>query len=398
MVEDREDRVTAPVGGSGGDGSLSRRRLVRLTAAGVAGLAATASVAGVLAQGTTPEPEPEPDPEADPEAEETEAAEDGTPAAGGTPVGSAGELTVYSGRNEELIGGLVPQIESGTGVDLSVRYASTGELAATILDEGENTPAGLFLAQDAGALGLLAQEGRFRPLPQELLDRVDPRFRSPDGLWVGVSGRARVLVVNTDLADPATLPASVLELTDPRWRGQVGWAPENASFQSFVTAMRRLLGDDRTRTWLEEMIANEAVGFGDSNGAIVRAVGAGEIAAGLVNHYYLYEVQQEDQTTLPLANHFFAAGDPGALVNVAGVGILADTDQAEQAEVVADFLLREPAQTYFAQETFEYPLIPGVPTAEGLPPLAEIESPDVDLTDLADLAGTRALLAEAGLI
>lgn len=352
---------------------LSRRGVIRLAGAGAAGFA-LAGIAGGAAR-----------------------AQDATPEVG-TPVGDGGALTVYSGRNENLVGPLLEQFGEGTGIDAEVRYASTSELAATLLEEGEETPAGAFFAQDAGALGLLAQEGRFQPLPDELLERVDPRFRSPDGLWVGVSGRARVLVYNTDEVQEADLPASVLDLTDPRWRGQIGWAPENASFQAFVTALRVLEGDDVAREWLEGMLANEPVNFADSNSAVVTAVGNGEVQVGLVNHYYLYAIKEEEGDDFPIANHFFAAGDPGSLVNVAGVGVLTGTENEAAALEFVEFLLGEEAQTYFAEETSEYALLDGIPTAEGLTPLADLESPDLDLSDLADLEGTVALLSDVGVL
>jgi iron(III) transport system substrate-binding protein len=365
--------------------SLTRRGVIRLAGVGAAGLALSGLTGGAaLAQDATPEVEA--DPVADPEAGE------------GTPAGEGGELTIYSGRNENLVGPLLERFGEESGIDAEVRYAGTPELAATLLEEGENTPAGAFFAQDAGALGLLAEEGLLQPLPDELLERVDPRFRSPDGLWVGVSGRARVLVYNTDELEESDLPASVRELTDPRWRGQVGWAPENASFQAFVTAFRVLEGDDAAREWLEGMLANEPVNFADSNSAIVTAVGNGEVQVGLVNHYYLYAIKEEEGEDFPIANHFFAAGDPGSLVNVAGVGVLAGTDDEEQALRFVEFLLDEEAQTYFAEETSEYALIEGIPTAEGLTPLAELESPELDLSDLADLQGTVELLTEVGVL
>jgi iron(III) transport system substrate-binding protein len=308
-----------------------------------------------------------------------------------------GDLTIYSGRNEDLVGELIEDAEEDLGIDVETRYGGTAELAATILEEGDNSPAGLFFAQDAGALGALAREGRLQPLPQELLDRVDPRFRSPDGLWIGTSARARVLAYNRDQLTEADLPASVFDLTDERWKGQIGWAPENGSFQAFVTAMRVLRGEDETRQWLQDMQANEPVLF-EGNAPIVQAIAAGEILVGLVNHYYKYEIQAELGQEIPVENHYFAAGDPGSLINVAGVGVIAGTDQAAAAEAFTAFLLGQEAQTYFAERTFEYPLIPDIPIADGLKPLAEIESPDLDLGDLDDLAGTLALLTEVGLL
>jgi len=315
-----------------------------------------------------------------------------------TPVSRRGAVTVYSGRSENLVGPVFTALDAASGIEIAVRYAGTGELAATLLEEGANSPASAFFAQDAGALGLLAQEGLFAPLPQAILDRVPEVYRSPDGLWVGVTARARVLAYNTELVDEAELPASVLDLTGERWSGTIGWAPENASFQSFVTAFRLIEGDDAARAWLEAMIANGTENFGDSNAAIVRAVGAGEIEAGLVNHYYLFAVGREEGDDFPVANHFFAAGDPGSLVNVAGYGVLAAAPEPELALEVLEGLLSDDGQRYFTDETSEYALVEGVEPLAGLPPLAEIGSPDLDLSDLADLQGTLDLLAEVGLL
>jgi iron(III) transport system substrate-binding protein len=325
----------------------------------------------------------------------TPVAEDAAEADAGT---GTGAFTLYSGRNETLVGPLLEQYAAETGATVEARFGGTGELAATLLEEGENSPASAFLAQDAGALGLLADEGQFQQLPDAVLDLVDPRFRDPDGRWVGVTGRARVLAYNTDALPAEELPASIKDLTDPAWAGRIGWAPENASFQSFITAFRLLEGDDAVRDWLEAMIANETVGFGDSNTSIVQAIGAGEIDAGLVNHYYAYVVGREEGEDFPVANHFFAEGDPGSLINVAGIGILEGAESTDEALAFATYLLSPTAQEYFATETFEYPLAEGVEASEGLVPLGEIGQPDIDLGDLADLRGTLDLLAEVGLL
>lgn len=308
-----------------------------------------------------------------------------------------GEITVYSGRNEDLIGPALAMFQEATGITVNARYGSTAEMAATILEEGDNSPADVFLAQDAGALGAVEEADRFAELPETTLAIVDPRFRSDDGEWVGLTARARVLVYNTDEFTAADLPTSVEDLTDEAWKGKVGWAPTNASFQSFITAFREIKGDDAAQAWLEQMMANETVIF-DGNSAIVRAVAAGEISVGLVNHYYLYEIQAEENETLPIANHFFAAGDVGSLVNVSGIGILTTASNPDGAQQLIDYLLGAEAQTYFAETTFEYPLLAGIPTAEGLVPLEEIQGPDIDLSDLDDLDETLELLAEVGLV
>jgi iron(III) transport system substrate-binding protein len=312
-----------------------------------------------------------------------------------SPVG--GDLIVYSGRNENLVGPIIEQMEGDLGIEIEVRYAGTSELAATVLEEGENSPADVFFSQDAGALGALAKAGMLAVLPEDLLDRVDPRFRSTEGLWVGASGRARVLVYNIDNVDPATLPTSVEALTDEAWAGQVGWAPTNASFQTFITAFRLVKGEDAARAWLEAMRDNGTVTF-EGNADIVRAVAAGELQVGLVNHYYKFEIAAEEGAELPVENHFFAAGDVGSLVNVAGVGILKTAENTEQAEAFVRYLLSEEAQHYFAEQTFEYPLIEDVEPAVELKPLSEIQGPEIDLNDLDDLEGTVELLTEVGVI
>lgn len=317
-----------------------------------------------------------------------------TSAPGATP---EAKLVVYSGRSEELVGPILARFEAATGIETEVRYAGTSELAATILEEGDNSPADVFFSQDGGALGALAAEDRLAPLPADVLDAVDPRFRSADGLWVGVSGRARVLAYDTRELSEADLPASVLDLADPAWKGRLGWVPTNASFQTFVTAMRRQLGDEATKAWLEAVRANEPRAY-EGNSAALQAVAAGEVDAALVNHYYLFQAQREAGDALPVANHFFTGGDPGALVNVAGVGILSTADHPVAADRLVRFLLAEEAQRYFSDETFEYPLVTGIAADDRLPPLETIESPNLDLADLADLAGTLRLMQEAGVL
>jgi iron(III) transport system substrate-binding protein len=347
---------------------VDRRRLALTTAAG----AASSALLGVPLAGL---------------------AQVGTP--GASPV-AGGTLVVYCGRNEELVGALLPDIEVATGLTLDVHYGNTAELAAQILEEGDNSPAGLYFGQDAGALGALAGEGRLAELPAWIQDLVEERFRSPEGLWVGISGRARVLAYNTESVDVAALPASILDLPTTDVGGEIGWAPTNASFQSFVTALRVTEGEDGARSWLEAMVEAGTVTF-DGNDAILQAVGSGELAVGLVNHYYLYQARKETPD-IAAENYFFPGGDLGSMINVAGVGVLAGSGQEEAAFAVTEYLLGRAAQTYFAQETSEYPLASGIPAIEELTPLAEIETPDLDLSDLEDLEGTVALLTEVGLI
>jgi iron(III) transport system substrate-binding protein len=307
-----------------------------------------------------------------------------------------GELVVYSGRTEELVGPILERFSEETGIEVAVRYGDTAEMANLILTEGENSPADLYFAQDAGALGALAGEGLLATLPDDVLGLVEDRFRSPDGQWVGLSGRSRVVAYNTDNVDPADLPDTIFGFTDPEWSGRIGWAPTNGSFQSFVTALRVLEGEDRAREWLEGIQANDPNVYEGNNPAL-EAVIAGEIDVAFINHYYLMQRLAEDPD-VPAANYFVPGGDPGALVNVAGAGILNTADQADAAEQLVEFLLSEEAQTYFAEETKEYPLAAGVEPDPELPPLGEIATPDIDLSDLSDLEGTLELLQDLGIL
>ena len=307
-----------------------------------------------------------------------------------------GTITVYSGRSEELVGPLLEEFTTATGIEVEARYGDTAEMANLILTEGENSPADVFFAQDAGALGAVAQEGLLAPLPDEVLGAVDNRFKSPDGEWVGVSGRARVVAYNTESLTESDLPDSIFGFTDPEWSGRIGWAPTNGSFQSFVTALRELEGDDRAREWLEGIQANEPNVYEGNNPAL-DAVIAGEVDVAFINHYYLMQRLVEDPDATA-ANYFLTDGDPGALVNVAGAGVLDTAPNSEEALVFVDYLLAEEAQQYFAEETKEYPLIEGVEADPNLPSLGEIGTPDIDLSDLSDLEGTLQLLQEVGIL
>jgi iron(III) transport system substrate-binding protein len=312
--------------------------------------------------------------------------------------GGGDRLTVYSGRQEELIAPLLEDFSDQTGIGIDVRYGDSADLALLIDEEGDRSPADVFLSQSPGAVGFLAAGGRLVRLPASVIERVEPRFRSDGGRWVGISGRVRVLVYNTATVNGSDLPQSVFDLTDPRYRGDVGIAPTNASFQDFVTAMRELVGDDRTLAWLEGMEANDAPTYAN-NIAIVEAVGRGEIPFGLVNHYYNEEVLAEDPDA-PSANYLFPNGDVGSLVLVTAAAVL-DTagDRSGDADRLVRFLLSRAAQEFYARETLEYPLAAGVaPVIADLPSLSEIESPRLDLSRLGgQLTRTKELIERSGL-
>jgi iron(III) transport system substrate-binding protein len=307
-------------------------------------------------------------------------------------------LTIYSGRDERFVKPLYDRFMELTGIELRVRYGDSATLAATLLEEGSNSPADIFFAQDAGALGAVAGEGRLQVLPESILRRVPKRFRAPGRRWVGVTGRARVVAYNTDVLSARQLPATIWGYTEPRWKDKVGLPPTNASFQAFVTAMRLRVGDDRTRDWLVALRENGVRSY-PSNSRVLDAVASREIQVGLVNHYYLYQLK-EQRPTAPVANYFLRTRrDPGALINVAGAGIVTGSENRQAAVRFLNFLLSRGIQRFFAQTPgrAEYPLIRGAQPRAGLPPLESIEGAKINLGALGrHLPRTLELLNEVG--
>ena len=303
-----------------------------------------------------------------------------------------GTLTIYSGRSEDLVGPLLDTFEKQSGIEVKVRYGESAELAATIAEEGENSPAEVFFSQDAGALGAVAEAGL---LAQVNSGQVDRRWVGADERWVGTSGRARVVAYSTERVKKTDLPDTIFDFTQPEWKGRIALAPTNASFQAFVSAMRLSAGDKRTQAWLEGIKANDPTLL-DGNSDVVKAINSGEVDVGLVNHYYVYELEAETPG-LKVANHFLKSGDPGSLVNVAGVGALKTGDAGESARLVT-FLLSDEAQAYFAEKTFEYPLTGLTQPPDRLPPLTDLQGPAIELGELGEaLPETTRLIDEVGL-
>jgi iron(III) transport system substrate-binding protein len=306
--------------------------------------------------------------------------------------GGADETVIYSGRTEQLVRPILDRINAEEELQIAVRYGDSAELALLIDSEGEESAADVFYSQSPGATGFLGEQGRLGTLPDDILDQVDERFRSDQGRWVGVTARQRVLVYNTEMVDPETLPDSVFAVTG--MAEDVAVAPANGSFQDFVTAMRLEHGDDETRAWLEAM--NDSPAYAN-NSAIVEAVSRGEVPMGLVNHYYAYRFLDEDPD-LPIANHVFADGDVGSILIPSTISVTASSvDNADALDMVR-FMLSPEAQEYFAQETREYPLAAGVEPPGNIPALDMEQATLIDVDALgAGLSDTLDLIREAGL-
>jgi len=304
---------------------------------------------------------------------------------------SAESITIYSGRSEELISDLLTTFTAETGVEVEVRYGDSAELAAQILEEGQNIRADVYFGQDAGALGALAKEGVTKTLPTDITDLVATEYKSVNGQWVGVSGRGRVFVY--DPAKVSEVPTSYKDLMDPSWKGRIGIAPTNASFQAFITAIRVLEGEQAAIDFLNAMKENGVL-F-EKNSIIMQAIQDGVVDAGIVNHYYWWELAAEiGEENMKPKIAWFKDGDTGNLINVAGVAVLSDNPSAN---VFAKWLLGDTAQKYFVDRTREYSLT-GVPEVQGLKPLKDIKAPAIDLSNLDSLAETLELIRKAGLL
>jgi iron(III) transport system substrate-binding protein len=311
-----------------------------------------------------------------------------------TTAGDAGAVVLYSGRTEELVGPLLSRFEEESGIEVDVRYGSSPEMAATILTEGTDSPADLFYSQDPASLGSIAD--LMAPLPESVLTLAPEQFSDPDGRWVGITARSRVLAFNPEMVDETELPATYRELTDPEWNGRFGIAPTNGSFVTFVSAMILLEGVDATSEWLEGIAANNPVTF-DGNSPIAAAVDAGDLELGLINHYYLRELAAE-QGSITAQNHFFTEADAGSLVMPSGIGLLATASNPNGAESLIEFLLSSESQAYFAETNFEYPVTPGAPAPEGLPAIETLVSPVLSSAELAGVLDQATdLIAAAGL-
>ncbi|WP_315907675.1 extracellular solute-binding protein [Halapricum hydrolyticum] len=329
---------------------------------------------------------------------------EGRPAPGGRSMEElpnlSGELAIYLGGGE---GGLYLDLfdvleEVYPEFSYTSQSKPSSELATQIVEEARanQLQADLFISIGAGSLGTVVEEDATRPMTDETVEPVPEAFVEPDNNWVGVAGRARAIPYNTEQLDDGDLPDNVMEFPDANALQDVmGWAPTYGAFQDFVTAMRLQEGEDATLQWLEDMQAAGIQSY-DNEFLISDAVSTGELAAGFANHYYALRVLNGSPER-PLDLHF-TRGDAGSLVNVSGAALLDRDENAGLADVFVRHLLSAEAQEFFATRTYAYPMLPGVQPVGDLPPIDELETPDIDLTELANTGPTTDLLTEAGVL
>jgi iron(III) transport system substrate-binding protein len=317
---------------------------------------------------------------------------------GGSSSDSGGSLTLYSAQHEPMTEALVKDFEEENGAKVQVRYGEDEGLASQIEQEGDATPADVVLTENTPPLELLAGKELLAEVDSSTLEEVPSQYNSPSGRWVGVAARETVMVYNPDLIAPDELPASVLDLAKPEWKGKLAIAPSEPDFVPIVSAIEKLDGEAAAKEWLEGFAAN-AKHYNDNEG-IIAAVDSGQIAAGIVNHYYWYEaVAEEGKDKVPSKLHYFGHEDPGALVNISGAGALESSGDPELAQEFLAYLVSEKGQTAITESgDWEYPLNNAVPPPPGLKPFDSLEPPKVGPADLGDGSEPVELMEQAGLL
>ena len=291
-------------------------------------------------------------------------------------------IVVYNAQHEQLLEEIAPKFTDKTGIEVELRNGSDPELAAQLMQEGDASPADVFLTENSPAMSAVEGAGLFAPLDEAAVEPIPAQYRPESGDWTGFVARSTVLVHNTSMVDEADLPDSIMDLADPEYAGMISFSPTGADFQAIVAAVLDLEGEDATQEWLDGLEANGTTY--DGNNVVLESVNAGESAIGIIYHYYWYRDQAEagdnsDNTELS----FFGNQDPGAFLSISGAGVLAASDNPDEAQQFVAYLTSEEGQQALADSyALEYPLNPAVTLGRPVKPLAELDPPTVAISDL----------------
>ena len=311
----------------------------------------------------------------------------------------AASLTLYSAQHEQVVDMLTKDFEKQTGISVKVRNGEGPALAAQLVAEGSSTPADVYFTENSPELVLLGEKGLLGKVDASTLATTPARYNAPHGDWVGVLARENVLAYNTTKIQPSQLPASLMDLAKPEWKGKVGIAPSDADFLPVVSAVLAVKGEAATLAWLKGLKANSQI-FDDDEG-VVAAVNRGAVATGVINSYYWARLHAElgDKGTKSAVYHF-GNGDVGGLINVSGAAVLKASRNTDAAQKFLAYLVSERAQKLIAGShiSFEYPLRAGVAPDPILKPFNELSPPTLTLQQLGDDSQAGKLLRQAGLL
>ncbi|WP_193598704.1 iron ABC transporter substrate-binding protein [Microbacterium sp. YJN-G] len=309
----------------------------------------------------------------------------------------ADALIIYNAQHEQLTEEWTAVFTEETGIEVVLRNGGDSELGSQLVQEGDASPADVFLTENSPAMSLVEQAGLLAPVDDATLEVVPQQFRPSSGAWTGIAARDTVLVYNPDLISEDELPDSIMQLQDPQWKGKWGAAPGGADFQAIVSAILATEGEEAAAAWLAGMQENAEKYR--NNIVTMKAVNDGEVPMGIIYHYYWYRDQADTkESSGNTALHRFAAGDPGAFVSISGGGVLASSDHPEEAQQFLSWLVGESGQTILGEGySYEYPVASGIPPRSPLPPLESLGAPEIDPSVLNGPTVID-LMTEAGLL
>jgi iron(III) transport system substrate-binding protein len=318
---------------------------------------------------------------------------------GDAEAGSQGDkptLTLYNAQHD-FVEDMAADFTKRTGIKVEIRTGKDLELANQIVQEGDRSPADVFVTENSPAMTLVDSKGLFAKIDDATLAQVPAAFAPSDKDWTGFAARSTVLAYNTKAVKTADIPASLLDLAQPKWKKKIGIAPAGADFQAIVSAVLATKGETATKTWLEGLKANANVYEG--NTAVMKAVDAGQIDAGVIYHYYFYKDRAEaGANTKNTALHYFGNADPGAFVSVSGAGVLKSSEHSAEAQQFVQYLTGPEGQKILAESgSMEYAIATGAENNADLKPLAELSPPKVDAATLNSPTVVQ-LMQQAGLL
>lgn len=308
-----------------------------------------------------------------------------------------GDITVYNAQHESLTLEWVDAFTKETGIKVTVRNGSDTEMSNQIIQEGEASPADVFLTENSPAMAQVENAGLFADIDEATIEQVPAEFRPSTNKWTGIAARSTVLMYDPAKISADQLPKSMLDLAKPEWKGKWVASPTGADFQAIVAALLELEGEEATTEWLAGMKENFTAYKGNSTA--MKAVNAGEADAALIYHYYYYGDQANTgENSNNVKPYYFKNQDPGAFVSVSGGGVLASSKNAEAAQEFLKFVTGKSGQEILKNGTsFEYAVASDVASNEKLVPLEELDAPKIDPA-LLNSAKVTELMTKAGLL
>lgn len=311
--------------------------------------------------------------------------------------GASGTLTVYNAQHESLTQEWIAGFTKATGITVEYRQGSDTEMANQLVSEGDKSPADVFLTENSPSMTLVENAGLFAPIGAEIIAQVPEGYRPSTNAWTGIAARSTVFVYNKDKLAEADLPASIMDLAKPEWKGRWAASPSGADYQAIISAILQLKGEDETLTWLKAMKENATAIKGNS--AVMKAVNAGEFDGGVIYHYYYFGDQAKGgQNSAKIGMHYFGNSDPGAFVSISGGGVLKSSKNAEAAQKFLAHITGKEGQAVLRDGTsFEYPIASDIEANAKLKPLSELAAPTIDPATLNSPKVVE-LMQEAGLL